>query len=104
MAKNNNNMKIMIGVLVFLLLIAVWCLWNNRNDTEKKEPAQSESFVNTANNDIELIEPDDGTQAEHDMELLDCPDETDCSGENVGFGMGPGLYGSGRAFNEFYGA
>nr|QBK86543.1 MAG: hypothetical protein LCMAC102_03380 [Marseillevirus LCMAC102] len=90
MARNNNTLLLVIvGMLV---LFAVYCAWNKKYDSSKKD-----SFARPQAVDLEFIQQSD--ENEDEFQLLNQSDES----FQIGFGMGPGLYGSGRHTSEMIG-
>lgn len=106
--RGNNNMKIMIGLLLVLVLLGVWCLWNKSSpkkenqDTQPAPLAQPEESP-VLSNDVEMLELE--SPSDEEIQLIENYNEDESEDiMNAGFGSGPGLYGSGRAWNEFFGA
>jgi len=101
MMKNNNNL-IFLVLLGLLVALGVYCAWGKRHSSDESESyANANSLRNehSSQSDIEYLqkadEPEDG------FELLGVAPEEPAY--EIGFGMGPGLLGSGRHTSEMIG-
>jgi len=84
---------LIIVFVVVLLLIGVYCVW--RSSTSEKSDAVPSAGANASASTEEYAEYLDGSdgQDEEAFQLIDDPD-------TIGFGVGPGLFGSGRHWTE----
>lgn len=81
-----NNSDLLFLVLVALFII--WAVYANKNN-ESPPPSVSTAMNDDRSSNYELINP-----REDAYELLGNVDVDEAF--NLGFGMGPGIYGSGR--------
>lgn len=100
MARKNNTTLLFV-VLGLLVIFGIYCAWDKKYD-----PEESESYINTrnvrdSNQDIELLQQADHEPVVDSFELLGVADEEPA--HQIGFGMGPGVYGSGRHTSEMIG-
>ena len=109
MARSNNNTLLLFVVVAVLVIFGVYCAWGGKFDSQGKKDSGSESYANSkklrgsSQSDIEfLVQADVARQdAVDDFQLLGVADEEPAF--QIGFGMGPGLYGSGRHTSEMVG-
>ena len=101
MVRSNNTLLLFV-VVGLLVIFGIYCIWEkkpNLNDSEKYSHSKRFRENRTSKSDIEFIAQSD--EVVDDFQLLDV------TGENpafqIGFGMGPGLYGSGRHTSEMIG-
>ena len=96
--KITSNTLLFLVIFFVLLAVGLSCAWTKKFNTSPKETMMRASTSGP--------EPPDGT-----LEMIESPDGAD-SFEMVGdydgvfeegFGMGPGLYGSGRHTSEMLG-
>lgn len=89
MAKN--NVVLLVVLVCFLVLFGVYCAWDSPK--KKNEQYSIDDSISQDENNEKMINGDD-------YELLG---EEDFETFETGFGMGPGLYGSGRHTSEMIG-
>lgn len=110
MARNNNTPLLFVLVAIMIMFV-VYCAWGGKLSFQGKGDSKkdNESYANSkklrgaSQSDIEFIaQADAGNQdAVDDFQLLGVADEEPAF--QIGFGMGPGLYGSGRHTSEMVG-
>ena len=103
MARSNNNTMLLIVVLLLLVGLGLYCTWNRTHDNKKKNESYSHSSkLRNEKSDIEFIEQSDQhADIGDDFQLIGVAGEEPA--HQIGFGMGPGLYGSGRHTSEMVG-
>jgi len=93
MARRNSTW-LLIVLVVLLIAFGAYTVWG-------REGAKSETEASTPKAEIEYVPPPDpGASQGDDIEIIEAAEEP---AFQVGFGMGPGLYGSGRATSEMIG-
>jgi len=94
MARGNNNTWLLIILVVVLIGFGLYTMFGSA-----KHPKEGM----TQPEEIEYVpQPDVNSQGapEDDMEIIEAAEEP---AHQIGFGMGPGLYGSGRHTSEMVG-
>lgn len=105
MARRNKQtlLYIIIGLLVIFALYSVY--GKNKKEDSEKYTSTKKVREDESGEEMELLPTNDGTQKhedpEDDFQLLGVAPEQ--PSHNIGFGMGPGLYGSGRHTSEMVG-
>ena len=104
MARSNNNTLLLFVVVGLLIIFGVYCVWERKpnlkyNDSESYSHSKKLRESRASKPDIEFIAQSDETV--DDFQLLGVADENPAF--QIGFGMGPGLYGSGRHSSEMVG-
>jgi hypothetical protein len=97
MARRNNNIII---ILIIVLVFGFACfMWSNQYKQKNNESYAQPKTVRESNvtPDIEYIPQSD----EEDTQMIQQADQDPAF--EIGFGMGPGLYGSGRHTSEMVG-
>ena len=97
----NNNTLVFLVLLGLLVALGVYCAWGKKHDSNKNESYSNAKSVSSesSKSDIEYLpNPDTGDDG---FELLGVAPEEPAF--QLGFGMGPGLYGSGRHTSEMFG-
>lgn len=103
----DSNTTIFIIVFVVLLVIGLGCVWGKKFGGTAPPPLQEgmnygkTSVVTAGSNaqptgELELIVGDDGADS---FEMVGDYEES----ADIGVGMGPGLYGSGRHSSDMFG-
>ena len=104
--RKNDNLLLFV-VLGLLLIFGICCVWNKKCESDDDN---LEKFMNDGKKvkksqgppDIEFIGGSGHQEIEVDaFELIGVASEEPA--HNIGFGMGPGLYGSGRHTSEMVG-
>lgn len=113
MPRKNNNMLILVVFIILVVAFGVYCAWNksfdgykNEDDHNKREKLNRESNQSARSSlpppsqaVVEMVPRSDGAP-EDDIEIIS---QSDDPAFQLGFGMGPGLYGSGRHTSEMIG-
>ena len=102
MARNNNN-TLLLAIIGLIFIVGIYYTWGKKaeSDSESYEDSKKASAP-PSKPDVEFIQQGDGMQADPDsFELLGVADGTQA--HQIGFGMGPGIYGSGRHTSEMVG-
>ena len=113
MPRRNNNTNLLLIVILVIVALGVFCAWNKSFKAKENESYEVSSKVGGGGSgkhdkpDMELIPQSDGDSGampsgdmvqplpgEPDFQLLGVADAQPAF--ELGFGMGPGLYGSGR--------
>lgn len=100
MARGNSTW-ILVILVALLIAFGVYTVWGKRSQSQEDDDLKEEPKA-----DIEYVgRPDSGRHpsgdpAGGDIEIIEAEDEP---AFQIGFGMGPGLYGSGRATSEMVG-
>lgn len=112
MVRRSNNTLVLI---VVGLVIAAF-IWYSMNNTSSKDSYESSQGTSDGQHqeEIEYVAPADSPapvpgmrpdagqgMPEADFQLIDVPEEEPA--HQIGFGMGPGDYGSGRATSPMFG-
>lgn len=111
MARGSNNNTLILVVVGLLLALAAWYSMRGTKDTF--ENSNKESSPSDTSQDIEFVGPADSpppasgmrpsageNMPQVDFQLMDVPDEEPA--HQIGFGMGPGVLGSGRHTSEMF--
>lgn len=125
MAGGKNNKTLFVVFIVVIISLAVFCIWNKKYASTSSEPPSSSSGGGTEqySHSKPSVTPQKesfGLQGEtsipedqgvmeliHDGTANEGGDEFELLGDydanfDEGFGMGPGLYGSGRHTSEMF--
>jgi hypothetical protein len=102
MSRDNNTLLlyVLIGAIV---VFAVYCIWGKKH-SEGYDPGNEQKASKSQKPDMELIDQGDGGRVStppDSFELIGVA--SDEPAFQLGFGMGPGLYGSGRAESSMVG-
>lgn len=96
MARKNNNNLIFVVVIGIIIALGFYYLWSKNSKS-----SSAENFKSSPNTpEIEFLEKGDNDLID-DFQLIGVADEEPAF--QIGFGMGPGLYGSGRHTSEMIG-
>ena len=89
MARGNNRW-ILIVLIALLVLFGVYTVWGSQKSNSHEHKKE----------EIEYLPAPAPAEAEDDIEIIEASEDP---AFQVGFGMGPGLYGSGRHTSEMIG-
>lgn len=112
----NNNLVIII-LVVALLIFGYYSIYNKEPYlSSKAEILHSPDTSESTNREVENIQPPDASQSIPSNQMNDYSGEYETKlgylsqelqpepqGHNLAFGVGPGLYGSGRFTSEMFG-
>ncbi len=88
-----NNTWLLIALVALLIVFGLCAIWKKPAEKfTEDEPIRYDSVDNV--DDIDFVGDAD------DIELIEADDQP---AFEIGFGMGPGIYGSGRATSEMLG-
>jgi hypothetical protein len=88
MARNNTTLYLIVGILAIVVIYFVWV-----HTSKKSESYRHDAHEEVGDSDYQPVEDiDDDFEKVADEEAF-----------NIGFGTGPGLYGSGRHTSEMVG-
>ena len=113
MKMKKNNILIII-LIVLLIIFGIYCIFSDKNKkSESYVQANSEfdgddfELVNQSSSgmsndeDVQFIDNNDNSGDDEDIQYIGKPSPSDSF--EIGFGMGPGLYGSGRHTSNMVG-
>jgi len=98
--KNNTFLYVIVGILA---LVAIYFVWQQTSKTKKKSAESYTPSGNIKEHDMELVQQADSSEPDRPHDDFQLLDEPDPAAFEIGFGMGPGIYGSGRHTSEMIG-
>ncbi len=101
MARGNSTW-ILVILVVLLVAFGVYTVWGkgSQDGTPTEEPKADIEYVGQPDSVGDSGGVPSGDPAGGDIEIIEAEDDP---AFQIGFGMGPGLYGSGRATSEMVG-